>query len=244
MFYVSEADRKIVMKVSPVINEPKQISNRKKVTAASIAGSAIGIATGITGVYAMAKKGNPALGLKKLAYQEKDVLLIGASSVLGGLVGGLIADNDKENIKPKLREASQQFVGNTLFPVSFIALGNKLLEKTNFQLPKFKSTSKIATTANVVLAGLPRILTTAVALASGSLIGNKLMNTVNDKIYNEKVKHSVKPEDMLMHSDDICMATSLLFKNAPKISTITNTILPATFLVAGAKSGMQQKENC
>ena len=47
-----------------------------------------------------------------------------------------------------------------------------------------------------------------------------------------------------MHSDDVCVATSLLFKNAPKISSITNAILPATFLVAGAKSGMQQKENC
>ena len=43
----------------------------------------------------MAKKGNPALTLKKLSYDEKDVLLIGAGSVLGGLAGGLIADREK-----------------------------------------------------------------------------------------------------------------------------------------------------
>ena len=234
----------MVMKISPVINEPKQINNRKKVVAASIAGSAIGIATSVAGIYAMAKKGNPTLALKNLAYQEKDVLLIGASSILGGLAGGLIADNDKENITPKLREASQQFVGNTLFPVSFIAMGNKLLEKTNFQLPKFKSSSKLATVANIVLGALPRIITTGVALAGGTLVGNKLMNVVNDKIYGEKQKHTIEAEDMLMHSDDVCLATSLLFKNSSKISSVTNAILPATFLVAGAKSGIQQKENC
>ena len=94
------------MKTSPIINEQKQVNNRKKVVAASVAGSALGIATSVAGLYAMAKKGNPALALKNLAYQEKDVLLIGASSILGGLAGGLIADNDKENItiivNPKL----------------------------------------------------------------------------------------------------------------------------------------------
>ena len=232
------------MKTSPIINEPKQVNNRKKVVAASVAGSALGIATSVASLYAMAKKGNPALALKNLAYQEKDVLLIGASSILGGLAGGLIADNDKENITPKLREASQQFVGNTVFPVSFIAMGNKLLEKTKFQLPKFKSASKFANMANVVLATLPRIITTGLALAGGTLVGNKLMNVVNDKIYGEKQKHTIEAEDMLMHSDDVCLATTFLFKDATKIASVTNAILPATFLVAGAKSGMQQKENC
>ena len=232
------------MSISSITQEPKQINNRKKVVAASLAGSAIGIASSVAGIYAMAKKGNPALVLKNLAYQEKDVLLIGASSVLGGLAGGILADNDKENITPKLREASQQFVGNTLFPVSFIAAGNKLLEKTNFQLPKLKSTSKIANMANVALGAFPKIATTALGLIAGVTIGNKLMNAVNDKIYGEKTVHSVEAEDLLMHSDDVCVAASLLFKNAPKISSVTNTILPATFLVAGAKSGMQQKENC
>ena len=49
--------------------------------------------------------------------KEKDVLLIGAGSVLGGLTGGLLTDKDPKNKVPKLREASQQFFGNTLFPV-------------------------------------------------------------------------------------------------------------------------------
>ena len=64
------------MSISSITQEPKQINNRKKVVAASLAGSAIGIASSVAGIYAMAKKGNPALVLKNLAYQEKDVLLI------------------------------------------------------------------------------------------------------------------------------------------------------------------------
>ena len=116
------------MNIVDAVSKPKSNINEKnykrKIAAASIAGSAIGIAGSVAGIYAMAKKGNPALTLKKLSYDEKDVLLIGAGSVLGGLAGGLIADRNKENVKPKLREASQQFFGNMLCPIGFLAVGN------------------------------------------------------------------------------------------------------------------------
>lgn len=230
------------MQVNNIQPETKQINNRKKVVAASVAGSAIGIASTVAGLYSMAKKGNPALPLTKLAYNEKDVLLIGTNAVLGGLAGGLIADKDKENVVPKLREAAHQLVGNTLFPVSFVALGNKVLEKTNFQLPTIKSNSKMANVANVFIKALPKSAMTLSGLFGGAAIGNKVVNSINNKIFKEKVKHSVAPEDMLVHTDDICFATSMLLKDAPSISSVTNTILPATFLVSGAKTGMQQKE--
>ena len=113
--------------------------NRRNVKMASIAGSAMGIAGAVAGIYLMAKKGNPVTTLRNLAYNEKDVLLIGASSIAGGLAGGLIADKDKKNVVPKLREASQQLIGCTVIPVSLLALGNKALEKTNFKLPQIKS---------------------------------------------------------------------------------------------------------
>lgn len=176
---------------------------RRKVNAASIAGSAIGIAGAVAGVYAMAKKGNPAVSLKNLSYEEKDVLLIGAGSVLGGLTGGLIADKNKNNVKPKLREASQQFVGNMVFPIGLLAAGNKILDKTGFKLPKINSNSKYAKAANGVLSVLPKIAVTLTALAGGMKLGNKVMNNVNNKIFNEEVKHEVEPEDFLVHADDL-----------------------------------------
>ncbi len=232
------------MQVNHMQPEQKQINNRKKIVAASVAGSAIGIASTVAGLYTVTKKGNPTLSLKKLAYDEKDVLLIGTNAVLGGLAGGLITDRDKDNVVPKLREATHQLVGNTLFPVSFVALGNKILEKTNFKLPQINSNSKMANIANIFLKALPKSVMTLSALFGGAAVGNKIVNSVNNKIFKEEVKHSVAPEDMLVHTDDICFATSMLLKDSPKISSFTNAILPATFLVSGAKTGMQQKQNC
>ena len=135
-------------------------------------------------------------------------------------------------------------IGNTLFPVTFLAVGNKILEKTNFKLPKIQSSSKPAQVANVILSALPKIAVTLTSLVCGAHVGNKVVNEVNNKIFKEDVNREVAAEDMLVHTDDICLAVSMLTRNAPKIAMVSNTILPATFLVSGAKAGMQQKENC
>ncbi len=139
-------------KPSPV-NKPetKQVSfaaDKKKVKAASFIGSTLGIAGAVASILATAKKGNPAASLKNLTYGEKDILLIGAGSILGGLTGGLLTDKNKENRNPKLREASQQFFGSLLCPVSILAVAEKALEKSGFKLPQIKSASKYANAAN------------------------------------------------------------------------------------------------
>lgn len=232
------------MNIVNVVSKPKSNINEKnhkrKIAAASIAGSAIGIAGSIAGIYAMAKKGNPALTLKKLSYEEKDVLLIGAGSVLGGLAGGLIADRDKENVKPKLREASQQFLGNMLCPIGFLALGNKVLEKTNLKLPKINSNTKPAKVLNGVTSVLPKVAVTVASLVGGMELGNKVMNKVNNKIFKEEVKHEVNVEDYFVHADDLCLTANMLLKDAKLISRLTSKVLPATFIVAGSKTGMQE----
>ena len=234
------------MNIVDAVSKPKSNINEKnykrKIAAASIAGSAIGIAGSVAGIYAMAKKGNPALTLKKLAYDEKDVLLIGAGSVIGGLSGGLIADRNKENVKPKLREASQQFFGNILCPIGFSAAGHKILEKTNFKLPKINSNSKVAKAFNVVTSVLPKVAVTVISLVGGMEIGNKIMNKVNNKIFKEEVKHEVNVEDYFVHADDLCLTANMLLKDAKLISRLTSKVLPATFIVAGSKTGMQESQ--
>lgn len=216
--------------------------NKKRTAAASIVGSAIGIAGAVAGVYAIAKKGNPSVSLKNLVYEEKDVLLIGAGSVLGGLAGGIAADKDKKNVKPKLREASQQFFGNMVCPIGLMAAGNKILEKTNFSLPMLNSSSTGAKVVNTILAAAPKIVVTLGSLVCGMEIGNKIMNRVNDKIFNERVKHNVKKEDYLLHADDICLASNMLLKDAKVVSSVTSKILPATFIIAGSKTGMARRD--
>ena len=214
--------------------------NRRNVKMASIAGSAMGIAGAVAGIYLMAKKGNPVTTLRNLAYNEKDVLLIGASSIVGGLAGGLIADKDKKNVVPKLREASQQLVGCTAIPVGLLAFGNKILEKTNFKLPQIKSNSKAAMAVNGALAVLPKVAVTVTSLVGGMHVGNKVMNSVNNKIFKEDVKHDVKAEDFLVHADDLCLTANMVLKDIGPVAAVTSKILPATFLVSGAKTGMSE----
>ncbi|MBQ9246636.1 hypothetical protein IJ182_10260 [bacterium] len=228
--------------MKPEKNNINFSANKKRVKAASIIGSALGIAAAVAGVYTMAKKGNPDVKLLNLNYEEKDVLLIGAGSVLGGLTGGLLSDENKNNVKPKLREASQQFFGSLMCPIGILAVANKQLEKSGFKLPQVNSSIKGAKAINVVLAALPKIVVTMGSLVAGMEIGNKIMNKVNNKIFKEEVKHDVHASDYLVHADDICLAANLLLKDAKSISVITSKALPATFILAGAKTGMQEAE--
>ena len=230
-------------KLSPVsTNENKQAditANRKQVKTASVIGSAIGIAAAVAGIYAMTKKGNPATSFNNLTYGEKDILLIGAGSILGGLTGGLIADKNEANRKPKLREATQQFFGSLMCPIAILSVAEKALEKSGFKMPQIKSASKYV---NNVIGAIPKIAVTIGSLIAGMEIGNKIMNKVNNKIFNEEVKHDVHPSDYLVHTDDMCVAASLLLKDSKSISSITSKVLPLSFILAGTKTGMQEKE--
>ncbi len=226
-----------------VKNNKKQFDSQKnarRVAIGSVIGSAAGIAGSVIGVYAMSKGKNPSVKLSNLKYNETDALLIGAGSVVGGLLGGLATDKDKKNAKFKLREASQQFIGNMLFPLGTLAIGNSILEKTKFSLPKIKSSSKTALVANKALAVLPKVGMILTALIGGMEVGNKFMNKVNNKIFKEEVKHDIEAEDYLVHADDIMLAANMLLKDAKAVSNVTSKILPATFIVAGSKTGMQK----
>ena len=231
------------LKTPENLNMNKQINfsaNRKRVKVASVIGSAIGITAAVAGIYAMAKKRNPDTKLHNLTYEEKDVLLIGAGSVLGGLTGGLLSDENKNNIKPKLREASQQFFGSMMCPIGLLALANKGLEKLNYTPPKIPNNVKGAKALNVIIGALPKVAVTIGSIVAGMEIGNKIMNKVNNKIFKEEVKHDVEASDYLVHADDICLAANLLLKDTKSISKITSKALPATFILAGIKTGTQE----
>ena len=215
----------------------KYESNRKRTAVGATIGSAMGIAASVAGVYALSKKGNPALALKNLSYSEKDALLIGAGSIIGGLAGGIIADKDSSTNRYKVREALQQFVGNTLFPIGFLMAGNKILSKTGFKMPQIPANNKFAKALNPVISAVPKTVVTLASLTVGMNVGNKVVNKFNNKVFKEDVKHDVKPEDFLVHADDICLTTNMLLKDVPKISSITAKALPLTFLVSGAKTG-------
>ena len=226
------------------INNPVSAKKKldKKVIAGATLGSALGIVGAVAGVYHMAKKGNANLLLKNLAYEEKDVLLIGAGSVLGGLTGGLLTDKEKKNTVPKIREATEQMVGCIAFPVGLLAIGNKFLDKANIKMPQIKSAGKLADFANNALKHLPKVAMTVGCLVAGMQIGHEIMEKVNNKIFKEKENHKVEAKDYLVHTDDLCVAASLIFKDTEKISKVTNKILPLSFILSGIKTGTRQAE--
>ena len=233
-----------VVKPVQTVGVPSQsvsfAANKNKVKAASFIGSALGISAAVAYIYSMAKKGNPSMSLNKLTYEENDILLIGAGSILGGLTGGLITDKNKKNRNAKLREASQQFFGSLVCPISILAIANKGLEKSGFKLPQIQSASKLAKAANTALAALPKVAVTICSLIAGMEIGNKIMNKINNRIFKEEVKHDVHASDYLVHADDLCIAANLLLKDAKSISNITSKALPFSFILAGTKTGTQE----
>ena len=213
--------------------------NQKRVKTASYIGSAIGITTAVGGIYKSAQKGNPNLKFKNLTYAENDILKIGAGSILGGLTGGLLTDKNKENQKPKIKEAIQQFFGSLLCPLGVLAGAEKLLEKSKFKLPHIKTSSKLL---NNTVTALPKITVTVGSLIAGMNIGNKLVNKINNKIFKENETHKVHASDYIVHTDDLCVGVNLILKDVKSISMITSKILPFAFILSGAKTGSQEKQ--
>lgn len=235
--------------INPAIQSPKNTahskhfdgrSNDNKVKAASVAGSAIGIGTAIAAILYKLKKGGNPTKFMDLKYSETDAIALGLSSVAGGLIGGAAVDK-KENRKSKVREALQQMGGCILAPVGLLAVNMKLLEKSKFKMPLINESKKLAKSLNPVLKGVPRIVITLGSLFAGMEAGNFIMTKINNKIFKENVKHEVEPSDYTAHADDICFASTFIFKN-PVIQKITSKILPATFLVAGYKTGTHTPE--
>ena len=131
--------------------------NKQKIKISSAIGSAIGIALTVGGVYALSKKNNPNINFKNLNYEEKDILMIGAGSILGGLASGLYADKNEKNKIPKIREALQQFFGGLVCPITILSIANKIYQKSNFKLPNINIKSDFI--KNTYLA-LPKVLIT------------------------------------------------------------------------------------
>lgn len=219
---------------NPTVKSPQQ----KRVKAASYIGSAVGIGAAVGGIYAMAKKGNPNLKFKNLKYGERDIILIGTGSIIGGLAGGLAADKNKENRVPKIREGIQQFFGSLLVPVGLVGVGEKLLEKSKFKMPQIKSAPKVV---NRTLSALPKIGVTVAALITGMNVGNKIVNKINNKIFKQEVEYDVKPLDYLVHADDLCVGANIILKDSSLTGAVSK-ILPAAFILAGAKTGMEEKK--
>lgn len=154
--------------------------------------------------------------LSKVDFEAKEVIAMGAGSCIGGFLGGAIVDKDKNNRKAKLRESLMQ-MGNVSIPILTVHL---FVEKL------FKNLSKAAR-AFIGLGGV----------AIGVILGNIVMNKINNIIFNESDNESrkIKATDFSAHFDDIVVAASYISK-----SDIVHTIgrlVPAALVIPGIEVG-------
>ncbi|MBR1616793.1 hypothetical protein IJ670_01435 [bacterium] len=213
--------------------------NLRRTKIASIAGSALGIGASVGMIYSIAKKSNPNLKFSDLKYDELGIVGLGAGSIAGGLLGGLIADENKENTNPKIREGLQQLFGSLMCPMALVAVFTRALDKSGFKMPDFKALPK---GLNNMIAALPRVGVIFGSLVLGMNVGNKIMNKVNNFIFKENKERKVELSDYFVHTDDACVAASLVLKDVESVSSVTNKIMPLAFLLSGIKTGTAQKE--
>ena len=151
------------------------------------------------------------------------VMGLATSSVIGGLTGGLIAD-DKENYKPKIKEAIHQFLGNIVTPITIVGIAAEEIEKR-----KFSKTKEIAYSALAAVTGV----------ISGVTAGNWAASKVNNIIFNEHDDRKLKAKDFSIHVDDL-LTVAALTPIGDSIKGFTAKALPSIFLICGYEAGTKK----
>ncbi len=179
---------------------------------------------------------------KLIELEEKEILELASASVVGGLAGGLMFD-DKQYRKSKIRESVNQLLGNVLVPVACVGGVSRLYKKYKTQIlakiPQVKETGKFSKNFNKALKGIPFSIATIVSLGTGILVGNKVSNLLNEKVFHKKIDRKVKGTDFAPHVDDIGMAVSLMAEKSKGASFIAR-IVPAFLCVPGYEVGIHR----
>lgn len=183
---------------------------------------------------------------KLIQLEEPEIMALATGSVAGGLVGGAIFD-DKKNLKAKVREALNQILGNVLVPVLFVGGVSRLYDKYQKQIlskvPQIKESlkhPKLVKFTNKALKCLPSVGMTLAGLGAGIVVGNKVSNFINEKLYHKKVDRKIKGSDFAPHVDDISMAVTLMADKTPLTTAITNTV-PLFLCVPGIETGLAKE---
>ena len=177
------------------------------------------------------KKGiNPFKNFKmfKQEIEPLDMLKITGVTVPVSLATGILLDNNKENTKPKIREGISQMVGNLLIPIFLIDKVCKFKDSLNGKILKNPIMKALSKTHKSIYVG--------VTLVGGLILGNKVANGINSVIFPEHKQRPLKSKDFAVHFDDLCFATSLIFKGN-KLGTFANRLIPATLLLSAFETG-------
>lgn len=178
----------------------------------ALVGSIIGTAVPLAVMLKKQKVTNPI----KLEYGLKDMVILSASSIVGGVAGGSI-NEEKEVKEKKIKEGVFQFI-NAALPATLTAGALKFCESSkNFNnIP-----SKILAVAGGIVLGM----------GVGAKITNKIFDP-NDKYPDRKLT----PKDCIASADDAIGALALA--KIPVVSNLhLDKILPAVYTYCGYRAG-------
>ena len=181
-------------------------------------------------------------GTNAIDFEEPEIIAVATGSVAGGYAGGVIVD--PQNTKAKKREVLNQILGNVLVPVGCVGLSSRIFEKYSDKIiqmmPQINKETKFAKVFNQISKNLPNVAATLIALGIGIVAGNRVSNLINEKLYHKKVERDIKPSDFAPHVDDLCLATSLMNKEAEFGSKIAR-VIPLALMVPGYETGTAQE---
>ena len=217
---------------SKFIAKPSFVNNKKqetdkKIKMASLGGSIVGTALYLLVAAKVMNKKNFKIGdmLKVDFNSALRTMGLATASLIGGLSGGLIAD-DPKNKKPKLKEAMHQFLGNIITPITIVGIGTKWIEKQKYSMWK---AATLGFAAAMIGVGL------------GVTGGNKIASIVNEKIYKEDDKRKVGIKDFGIHIDDIFAVMGMTDLGAT-VKSFVSKALPFVFLICGYEAGTKQQK--
>src|SRR5574344_1244334 len=239
----------------------KRTKKDKLVATGSFLGAATGVATTLiliskgkkapNGESLYLLKNNKPLSLKNIKnwkllqlgeYKWYEIVAMASASLAGGLGMGLLLD-DKKNRKAKLSEAIIQMVGNIIFPILAVSSANKLAKKicSKIKLPQIKNTTgKIANSINTSIKKVPEIIMSLTGLGIGIIVGNRVANFIDDKVFKTKHDRKIKLSDFSAHLDDIALATYLVVPDN-KLGKLACKFIPPALCMPGFEAGRKRE---
>jgi len=175
--------------------------------------------------------------LAKLDYGVPEVLTLGAGSCIGGLLGGLLFDKNKNNRQAKVRESLIQYT-NISLPIITVGACSHVGKFLSKKLPKSLTTTK--TKGLQLLGKTPEIIMPLVGLFAGIYIGNRASNKLNQKIFKTKEDRPVKVSDMSVHIDDLCVSSQYIAPNSIITKGISR-IIPLALMFPGYEIAKKQE---
>lgn len=169
-------------------------------------------------------------------YKTKEIVTIGAGSILGGLIGGTIF-GDKKDSNARVREGIVQ-MANITFPIAIVQAlswtGTKISEKT---MPNWCITENVFKQA---VTKLPPAIGAMCGLLTGMYIGNRFSNRLNEKLFNKQDNRPMKWKDFSAHVDDIGVAATFVAPNNFITKTISR-LIPIALFVPGYETGTKKE---